>query len=212
MERSRRRDDEWWGEESRCSHCERRGRTKHKAALVALKALLLFAALWCVLGSHLLYGIMYIGYFWLHSLAFTSKVSLPKEKETFLKAHSLGAGIRRDNMMNTFEKKVLTSDWHFQFNSVYFVKPIITNDNLPSDGFTVCTHRHPWPLTFDLISDQEQLPKNRKKPSRGKKESNRGGSLSRMLLFHMTIGVMWPEGIITELKHIQWKWQKCLNN
>jgi len=40
-------------------------------------------------------------------------------------------------------------------------------------------------LTFDLTSDQEQLPRNRKKPLRGKKVKNpsgenRGGSLSRM--------------------------------
>jgi len=37
-------------------------------------------------------------------------------------------------------------------------------------------------LTFDLTSDQEKLPKNRRKTTfTGKKvKSNRGGSLSRM--------------------------------
>jgi len=43
------------------------------------------------------------------------------------------------------------------FNSAYFVQPNIINYKLSSEGFTVCTHRHPWPLTFDLTWDQEQL-------------------------------------------------------
>jgi len=51
------------------------------------------------------------------------------------------------------------------------------------EGFTICTHT--TSLTFDLTSDQEKLPKNRKKTFTGKKgrtlqESDRGGSLSRM--------------------------------
>jgi len=33
------------------------------------------------------------------------------------------------------------------FNSVYFVKPIITKYKCASEGFTVCTHRHPCPRT-----------------------------------------------------------------
>jgi len=52
-----------------------------------------------------------------------------------------------------------------------------------SEGFAVCPHM--MSLSQDLTSDQEKLPRNRKKPSRGKKErnlqeSNRGGSLSMM--------------------------------
>jgi len=53
-----------------------------------------------------------------------------------------------------------------------------------SSGFTICTHS--TSLTFDLTSDQEKLPKNRKKnfswgeKDRKLQESNRGGSLSRM--------------------------------
>jgi len=55
--------------------------------------------------------------------------------------------------------------------------------NVPQEGFTICTHA--TSLTFDLTSNQEKLPRNRKKRSQGKKgrtlqESNRGGSLSRM--------------------------------
>jgi len=42
----------------------------------------------------------------------------------------------------------------------------------PSEGFTICTHRHPWPLSFDLTSDQEQLQRNRKNPFRVKKVKN----------------------------------------
>jgi len=75
-----------------------------------------------------------------------------------------------------------------QLNSVYFIKPIVTNNKLASEGFTICTHM--TSLTFDLTSDQGKTPT--KKLSRGKKgrtlqESNRGGSLSRM---DRTIDVM----------------------
>jgi len=48
-----------------------------------------------------------------------------------------------------------------QFNSVYFVKPIITNYNFASEGFTICTHT--TSLSQDLTSDQEKRPRNRKK-------------------------------------------------
>jgi len=53
------------------------------------------------------------------------------------------------------------------FNSVYFIQPNITNEKFSSEGFTVCTHM--TSLTFDLTSDQEQLPRNPKNPFRGKK-------------------------------------------
>jgi len=69
-------------------------------------------------------------------------------------------------------------------DSVYFVKPNITNYKFASEGFTICTHT--TSLSQDLTSDQEKLPKNRKNPftvkikERNLQESNRGGSLSRM--------------------------------
>jgi len=49
-------------------------------------------------------------------------------------------------------------------NSVYLISPNITDfkKKLPSGGFTICTHM--TSLTFDLTSDQEKLPRNRKKP------------------------------------------------
>jgi len=48
-----------------------------------------------------------------------------------------------------------------QFNSVYFVKPNNTNYKFTSEGFTICAHT--TSLSQDLTSDQEKLPKNRKK-------------------------------------------------
>jgi len=54
-----------------------------------------------------------------------------------------------------------------QFNSVCFVSPIITDHTFASEGFTICTHR--TSLTFDLTSDQEKLPRNRKKNVHGEK-------------------------------------------
>jgi len=47
------------------------------------------------------------------------------------------------------------------FNSVNLIQPNITNYELASEGFTICTHT--TSLTFDLTSDQEKLPTNRKK-------------------------------------------------
>jgi len=58
----------------------------------------------------------------------------------------------------------------------------MTNYEFASEGFTICMHT--TSLTFDLTSDQEKLPRKKKKNfHRGKKgrnlqESNRGGSLS----------------------------------
>jgi len=43
-----------------------------------------------------------------------------------------------------------------QFNSVYFVEPILTNYKCASEGFTICTHRHPWPLTSHQIRNNSQ--------------------------------------------------------
>jgi len=45
------------------------------------------------------------------------------------------------------------------FNSIQFMLP--TYYEFASAGFTICTHT--TPLTFDLTSDQEKLPRNRKK-------------------------------------------------
>jgi len=45
-------------------------------------------------------------------------------------------------------------------NSVYFVSPDIKNYKCSTEGFTVCTHT--TPLTFDLTSEQEKLPRNNK--------------------------------------------------
>jgi len=47
------------------------------------------------------------------------------------------------------------------FNSVYCVYRNITNYECASEGFTICTHT--TSLTFDLSSDQEKLPRNRRK-------------------------------------------------
>jgi len=47
-----------------------------------------------------------------------------------------------------------------KLNSVYFVSPNITNYKFPSEGFTICTHT--TSLTFDLMWDQEILPRNRR--------------------------------------------------
>jgi len=55
-----------------------------------------------------------------------------------------------------------------KLNSVYFVQPNITNYKFASEGFTICTHS--TSLTFDLTSDQEKLPRNRKNPFTGKSE------------------------------------------
>jgi len=75
--------------------------------------------------------------------------------------HLAGAFIQRDN--RTIQPRVQT-----QFNSVYFVQPIITHYKFASECFTICTHT--TSLTFDLTSDQEELPRNRKKTlSQGKK-------------------------------------------
>jgi len=54
---------------------------------------------------------------------------------------------------------------------VYFVQPTITNDKCASEGFTICSHT--TSLTFDLTSDQEQLPRNRKKVKKPTGEQQR---------------------------------------
>jgi len=73
--------------------------------------------------------------------------------------------------------------------------------------FTICTHTSS--LSQDLTSIQEKLPKNRKKPFTGKKGKKSSGEQQRRIPPGWTeaIDVMWPEGIITELQHIQWIWQ-----
>jgi len=58
----------------------------------------------------------------------------------------------------------------FQFNSVYFIQPIITISKFASKGFTICTDKKS--LSQDLTSDQEKLPMNRKTLSRGEKGRN----------------------------------------
>jgi len=46
----------------------------------------------------------------------------------------------------------------FQF---IFISPNITHYKFASEGFPICTHT--TSLTFDLPSDQKQLPKNKNK-------------------------------------------------
>jgi len=95
-------------------------------------------------------------------------------------------------------KPLVVFTW--KFNSIQFIlyRPI-------SQMYTFCTHTlHPWPLTSHRIRKNSQ--EIEKTLSGGIKvrtlqESNRGGSLSRM---DRRIDVMWPEGIVTELQHIQW--------
>jgi len=77
--------------------------------------------------------------------------------------------------LNSFRSLFVCSCQISQFNSVNFIQPNITNYKFASEGFAVCTH-------MDFTSDQEKLPKNRRKPfhgEKGKKPSG-GGSLSRM--------------------------------
>jgi len=67
------------------------------------------------------------------------------------------------------------------FNSVYFAMPSITNYKFASECFTICTH--PWPLTSHRIrKNDKEIEKyfHGEKRGRNLKESNRGGSLSRM--------------------------------
>jgi len=73
------------------------------------------------------------------------------------------------------------------------VEPIFTNYKFPSECFTICTHRHPWPLTSHRIRKNSQITLQGWKKGRNLQQSNRGGSLSRM---DRTIDVMWPEGQI----------------
>jgi len=67
-------------------------------------------------------------------------------------------------------------------NSIQFIlySPNITNYKFASGGFTICTHT--TSLTFDLTSDQEKVPKHRRrknihadKKGRNLQERNRGG-------------------------------------
>jgi len=52
-----------------------------------------------------------------------------------------------------------------------------------SAGFTICTHT--TSLTFDLTSDQEQLPKNRMKPFHRKKRRKKpSGEQQRRIPLH----------------------------
>jgi len=48
--------------------------------------------------------------------------------------------------------------------TVYFVLSNITNSKFVSEGFKICTHT--TSLIFDLTSDQEKLPRDRKKTFR----------------------------------------------
>jgi len=66
--------------------------------------------------------------------------------------------------MNDLHRQIVCS---IQFNSVYFVQPKIKNYKFASKGLIICTHT--TSLTFDLTSDQEKLPRNRKNPFTGKK-------------------------------------------
>jgi len=86
-------------------------------------------------------------------------------------------------------KHTIITTLDIQLRCVYFVHSKITN--LPQRALQ-SVQTHTTSLTFDLTSDQEQLPRKRKKPFSGKKrrtleESNRGQSLSRM---DRTIDVM----------------------
>jgi len=95
-------------------------------------------------------------------------------------------------------------------NSVYFVLPNITNYGLASEGFTVLTHRHPWPLTSHRIRKNSQKieEKNRSQIKEiNLQESNRGESLSRM---DRWIDVMWPEGQIRVKTHSR-SMTECMN-
>jgi len=52
-----------------------------------------------------------------------------------------------------------------------------------SEGFTICTHRHPCPRTSHRIRENSQEIEetlSQGKKERNLQESNRGGSLSRM--------------------------------
>jgi len=72
-------------------------------------------------------------------------------------------------------------------------------------GFTICTHT--TSLSQDLTSDQEKLAKNRKKDFTGKKReetARRATKEDPSPGWTEARDVMWPEGIITELQHIQW--------
>jgi len=115
--------------------------------------------------------------------------------------------VSRLNMFtaNIFQNKLaLNSYFSSMITSVYFISPKITNCKFASEGFTIC------PRTSHRIRIKRPPPPPQKILSWGKKgrnlqESNRGGSLSRMDI--EAIDAMWPEGIITELQHIQWVWQ-----
>jgi len=63
---------------------------------------------------------------------------------------------------------VRTTNTGIRLNSVYFIQPNITNYEFPSQGFTIWTHT--TSLTFDLTSDQEQHPKNRKNSGKKSEE------------------------------------------
>jgi len=66
-------------------------------------------------------------------------------------------------------------DQRVQFNSVYFVSPIITNYKFPSEGFTIWTHRHPWPLT------SHRIRKNSQTTLQGEKVKNSSGEQQRRI-------------------------------
>jgi len=68
--------------------------------------------------------------------------------------------------------------------------------------FTICTHT----TSQDLTSDQEKLPGNRNNPFTGKKGKTPSGEQQRRFPlpgWTEAIDVMWTEGVITELQHIQ---------
>jgi len=77
---------------------------------------------------------------------------------------------------------VLYCSFYFFINTsilVYFVQPKITNYKFASAGFTICTHT--TSLTFDLTSDQEQLPRIRKNPFTGKQVKKPSGGQQRRI-------------------------------
>jgi len=70
--------------------------------------------------------------------------------------------------MSLFSKKssvFINEDNSIQFSLFYTAK--YDKLQMASKGFTVCTHT--TSLTFDLTSDQEKLPRNRKKTFYGGK-------------------------------------------
>jgi len=101
-----------------------------------------------------------------------------------------------------------TFSWHTRYLLIFLqliqfsLFCIAQCHKLASEGFNICTHT--TPLSQDLTLDQEQLPRNRKK---GKKPSAEQQRKTPLPGWTEAIDVMWPEGILTELQHIQWVWQ-----